>query len=221
MSESLKNMIVDVPSRNPYVIVEERGKGFVPTLLPGHMFSLNIDLPFVVNEGNLPLNRYEYQNQKDDRFFLAKEPYYDEEPIGLNLRLESNEYVSILNFKVIPPNYRYFILEKYYQLAKTAIRVGYEEDLSKEKMELRDRIRENNYMVPFLGVTKTLMENVTGIDLSFAINKYNISTIRNAKLLDWDSLPDIAKMNVSERGLTFNPGAGRLEGMFNTFESRI
>lgn len=221
MAELLKDMIDDIESKNPYVIVEEMGTGYVPTLLPGHLFAFSVNLPYVVNESSLPLNRFQYQEEKDDGLFLSEEPYFDEMPIGLCLKTRNPNSVKILNFSVIPPGYRYKILETYYQRMKPAIHVGYEEDLSTEKMTMLERLKENNYIAPFMAVDTRFIQQITGINLKFAINKYRINTLHEVKLLDWNTLPSMVKMNVSEKGMTFNPGAGGLEGMFNTFISRM
>lgn len=221
MSEKLKDIMEGVESKDPFIVINEMGIGFKPTLIPGHFFAISVNLPFEVNENVLPLNKYTYEAEKDDRFFISKEPYFDEMPIGLALRIDNPDYVMMLNLKVIPPVYRYKILEVYYQAFKNAIHVGYKEDLSEETMTVLERLKENNYIAPFLSVTKSMMESLTGINLDFAINRYRTVTLQNVKLLDWNSLPDLAMMGVSERGMTFNSGAGGLEGMFNTFVSRL
>lgn len=221
MSTLLKDMIQDVEIKDPYAIVAERGTGFSPMLLPGHLFALNINMPFAITENMLPLNKHEHNKEKDDKFFINEEPYYDTMPIGLCLKTHNQHKVKILNLSVIPPLYRYKILETYYQVMKSAINSGYEEDLSKEKLPMLDRLKESNYIGPFMGVNTRFIQQITGINLRFAINKYNVDTLKSVKLLDWDSLPEITKMNVSEGGIVFHPGAGRLEGMFNIFESRL
>lgn len=125
-------------------------------------------------------------------------PYIDLNPVGLVLFHENwKETVLILNLRVIPPAVSSKLLEGYYHFS---MKNG------------KDRLFKEGKLIPltertlidqrFYLVTTSILSQIIGIsNLNFAINKYNIDRVAEAKLIDWDNFGMLIKPRVDQRGI--------------------
>lgn len=224
MKKSLKEISLGVETRDPFAIVESMGQPFTPTLIPGHLYALNIDPGFQVSPEYIPFNEQEYKENIGKKVNITKKPYYDTMPIGIALNINSESYQSILNLKLISPSYRRLILESYYNLMEINndfIGPYVKDDLSEVVEPIMERIKNQSYLQPFFAVSQSFMKNVMRADVSFAVKNYEINSIKNVRLLDWNTLPSLYNMNISDRGMTFNSSIGGLNQIFEMFESKF
>jgi len=224
MIRTLKDISSKVPVKNPFAIVEEMGIPIFPTLLPGHMYYLKIEPDFQVTPDAIPMNLHEFKNNKDNKHYVTSKPYYDITPIGIALKLENEQYQSILNLKLISPLYRRMILESYYQMLENRnglIGKWFNEDLTEAIKPIQERIRESQYINPFMAIDKSFMQRVVGSDISFAVKNYSINSIKNVKLLDWNALTSVYNMNITDSGITTNNQIGGLQEIQDMFESKF
>lgn len=225
MKKFLKDISVSAKVQDPFAIVETKGMAVSPNeIFPGHIYYLGIDPGFQVTPDVIPLNLQEYQENKGKKINVTKKPYYDTMPIGIALNLNNESYKSILNLKLIPPSYRRLILDSYYnvmEINNEFIGKYIKEDLNKIEVSIKERVRNSQYLQPFLAVTESFMKQVVRADVGFAIKNYEINSIKNVRLLDWDALPDVYNMTISDRGMVFNPQVGGIQEIFSIFESKF
>lgn len=225
MKKFLKDISVSAKVQDPFAIVETKGMAVSPNeIFPGHLYYLGIDPGFQVTPDVIPLNLQEYQENKGKKINVTKKPYYDTMPIGIALNLNNESYKSILNLKLIPPSYRRLILDSYYNIMEINnefIGKYIKEDLNKIEVPIGERVRNSSYLQPFLAVTESFMKQVVRADIGFAIKNYEINSIKNVRLLDWNSLPDVYNMTITDRGMVFNPQVGGIQEIFSMFESKF
>jgi hypothetical protein len=224
MIKTLQEICIKTPTRDPFKIVEELGVPYSPILFPGHFYSLSISLPIVVNPDMLPINEHEYKQNTLDKAYFTNKPYYDTMPIGMALRISNDNYVSILNLKVLPPTYRNMILESYYQMmgiGNELITKYYNDTLTESDLSFIERLKVSTYINPFMSVTQDFINSIVGSNIGFAVNIYEINTIKNVRLLDWNALPYLYKMNISNKGMVFNGSVGGLSSIQSIFESKF
>ena len=224
MVKTLNEISTKIESKDPFTIVSEMGTPYTPVLFPGHLYSLGISSPLSVNSSMLPLNEFEYNKNPLDKNYYTNKPYYDNMPIGIALRIGNDNYSSILNLKVLSPSYRNMVLESYFQMMgvkNKLITKYYDEFLLKESKEFKDRLKESTYINPFMSVTKDFMNSVVGSNIGFTVNIYEINTIKNVRLLDWNTLPYLYKMGITDNGMVFNKSIGGLSAIQSIFESKF
>jgi len=222
----MKKFLKDISSKveDPFVIVESMGKPMTPTLIPGHLYALGIDPGFQVTPDLIPLNIQEYKENIGKKINITKKPYYDTMPIGIALRTNNENYQSILNFKLMAPQYRRLILDSIYNLMEIQnefISPYVKEDLSKVEVPIEKRITNQSYLEPFFAMTESFVKRVVGADVGFAVKNYEINSIKKVRFLDWNSLPKVYNMSISDVGMVFNPQVGGLTAMFSMFESKF
>ncbi len=224
MGKFLKDISVNFKVEDPYTIVESMGQPLTPILIPGHLYALSIDPGFQISPEYIPYNEREYKDDIDKKINITKKPYYDTMPIGIALRLNNENYQSILNLKLMRPAYRRLILESYYNLMglkNNFIEPYVKDDLTKIVKPIIERIRDQSYLEPYLAVNEGFMKNCVGSSVKFAVKNYEINSIKNVRILDWNSLPKIYNMAISDRGITLNPKIGGLDQIFEIFESKF
>jgi len=224
MKKFLKDISAGTEVRDPFAIVESMGKPMQPILIPGHIYALGIDPGFQVTPDLIPLNLQEYKENIGKKINITKKPYYDSMPIGMALNLNNENYTSILNFKLIPPQYRRLILESFYNLMELNnefISPYVKNDLSVVKVSIEERMRNQSYLEPFLAVTESFIKKVVGANVSFAIKNYQINNVKKVRFLDWNALPAIYNMSTTDVGMVFNPQVGGLSAMYSMFESKF
>jgi len=226
MVNKLQEISLKVPVKNPFYIVEELGIPMPPMLIPGHLYYLNIEPDEQVIPDKLPINSHEFRENRDEKHYMTSKPYYDIAPIGIALRFEgdSDQYQSILNLKVMSPQFRRLILASYYSILERneLISKWFNKDLTQAKSPIDKRLRESQYINPFNTVTKDFMQKIlNNRNISFAVKSYKMDTIKEAKLLDWNALPSIYNMNNTDSGIIINNQIGGIQEIQDTFESKF
>jgi hypothetical protein len=154
--------------------------------IPGRFYSFKIasQVPNL-NEQNVP-------------FLNDGKPYLDLRPCGLALFHENwKETALILNLKVIPTPVCAKLMEAYYAFSSQ----NGMPSLFKEG-ELIDLTERRLLDKKFYFVTTTILSQIIGVsNLNYSINKYNIDTIAEARLIDWDNFGMLVRPRVSQVGL--------------------
>ncbi len=124
--------------------------------------------------------------------------YYDLAPVGLSIFHDNwKEVALILNLKAIPPAASARILEAYYAFAsQNGMTSLYREG---ELLPLAERslLDQRFYMVP----PSILSQIVGATNLNYAINKYNIDQIAEARLIDWCDFGRLINPRIDNRGI--------------------
>lgn len=183
---------------------------------PGYYYTFNVTIPNL-NENWIPDNKQIWE--ENPTYFITEKNYYDLTPTGLLLYHENwKEVALIVNLKVMPPilrskviNAHHFLIEKYIERLEKRDEKG--------KISLIPFNERESLNAPFYGVTPSLLRTVSNIDVSYAINKYRISDITNARLLDWDKIGELPLAKVESTGLIFSPGTQNLAEVFEIFEN--
>ena len=189
-------------------------------ILPGHFYSFSIDIPNI-NESWIPRNKEEYKETPDA--FITEKQYFDLNPCGLMLYHEKwREFAIMVDLKAINPPHRLKMLAAYYKLATPVIEKLYFEQTSGGKiteslLPFQERGSRN---APFYGITQDLIQRVTGLNLNYSINKYNLEAVSNAKFLDWDRFGELPYARIEERGMIYAPNIGNIADIFSIFEQK-
>jgi hypothetical protein len=129
--------------------------------------------------------------------------YLDLNPVGLLLFHDNwKETNLILNLKVIPPVALNKILEAYWEFSlPNGLANLFKPDGSLLPLEQRRLIDQRFYLI-----TPTALSNVLGLDnLNYAINKYDMDHVLEAKLIDWDNYGKLVNPKFSVEGLYPDP----------------
>jgi hypothetical protein len=167
---------------------QEEGKPFSrPKLIPGHFYSFS-----VVNRlaNDMVPNLSETMTAKSLEQYAIKKPYYDNRPVCLSLGGDGGEI--ILDFKMVPPKLRSVIIRKYMNVVKERLKLFYGQDDNLIQFESR---LQPELIGPFLSITPAFMFKLTGIDLSFALNKYQRENMTNIALIDWEDVSKIEQID--------------------------
>ena len=128
--------------------------------------------------------------------------YYDLSPVGLLLFHEKwSDVPIILNLRVIPPTVCAKLLEAYYYISSqngldTLFKEG--QLISLEERQLIDK--------KFYLITTTILSQLIGLNnLNYAINKYNVDDIAEARLIDWDNFGMLVQPKQSVIGIFPDP----------------
>lgn len=172
-------------------------------LLPGRFYSLSILPPAT----NLTLETVQT---------LTKgKSYLDLNPTGLMFFHPSwieTRTVLLLNLKVIPPRISAKILEAYYAASSQAgMQALYDGEGT-----LRPLNERRTLDLPFYLITPSQLSQIIGADnLNYAINKYRIEEIADARLIDWDQFGMLVNPKISTRGIF--PDPINMEKVFTDF----
>jgi hypothetical protein len=129
--------------------------------------------------------------------------YLDLNPVGLLLFHDNwKETNLILNLKVIPPVALNKILEAYWEFSlPNGLANLFKQDGTLAPLEERRLIDQRFYLI-----TPTTLSNVLGIDnLNYAINKYDMDYVLDARLIDWDNYGKLVNPQLSPEGLFPDP----------------
>jgi len=167
---------------------QEEGKPFNRfKLIPGHFYSFN-----VVNAlpNDVVPNLSETFSPKSLNQYQVKRPYYDNSPVCLSLGGSDGEI--ILNLKMIPPKLRSVIIRRYLRTVQERLKLFYGND--GQLIPFENRLNEKT-IGPFLTVNPAFMSKLTGINLSFALNKYQRENMANISLIDWEDVSKIEQID--------------------------
>lgn len=128
--------------------------------------------------------------------------YYDLSPVGLLLFHEKwSDVPIILNLRVIPPTVCAKLLEAYYYISSQN---GLDTLFKEGKLiplEERQLIDKKFYLI-----TTTILSQLIGLNnLNYAINKYNVDDIAEARLIDWDNFGMLVQPKQSAIGIFPDP----------------
>ena len=159
-------------------------------IIPGRMYGFSVMSP--VNDLN-PRTVSEINNGRI---------YYDLNPVGLVLfHQRFKEFSLILNLKVIPPAISSKLLEWYYSFSIQNGLDKYYKDGSLIPLDQR-RLLDQRFQL----ITPSDLSTLTGVDnLNYAINKYNMDYVAEARLIDWDNFGQLIRPKPTTHGIFPDP----------------
>ena len=96
----------------------------------------------------------------------------------------------------------------------------YNESLTESEKTFKERVRATPQ---FVAINKSNLVDMLRLNeegIRFAINKYTRRRITDARLLDWNALPYLFNMDISNRGMVFNEQVGGLSAIQDIFVSK-
>ncbi|CAB4175511.1 hypothetical protein UFOVP1247_193 [uncultured Caudovirales phage] len=132
-----------------------------------------------------------------------KRNYLDLNPVGLLLFHDNwKETALVLNLKVMPPRAAAKILEAYWQFSQlNGLNNLFDKDEQLLPLEERRLIDNRFYLI-----TPTALSTILGVNnLNYAINKYNMDHVMEAKLIDWDNFGMLINPTLTTDGLYPDP----------------
>ena len=133
----------------------------------------------------------------------TKKSYIDLNPVGLLLFHENwKETAIVLNLKVMPPAASAKILETYWNFSQlNGLNNLFDKEGNLRPLEERKLIDQRFYLI-----TSTTLSNVLGVNnLNYAINKYNMDQVLEARLIDWDQFGMLVNPQLTTHGLYPDP----------------
>ena len=157
-------------------------------LVPGHFYAFNI-----VNRvpNDMVPNLSETRTPSQLATYNLKRPYFDNYPVCLSLGNDGNGGEIVLNMKMIPPKFRSIIIRRYLGAVRSRLNGFYRGD---ELMPFNERLK-GELIGPFLTVNAAFMSKLTGINLSFGLNKYQREQMANIGLIDWEDVSKIEQID--------------------------
>ena len=132
-----------------------------------------------------------------------KRNYIDLNPVGLLLFHDNwKETALVLNLKVMPPRASAKILEAYWKFSNlNGLGNLFNKDGQLLPLEERRLIDNRFYLI-----TPTALSTILGVNnLNYAINKYNMDHVMEAKLIDWDNFGMLVNPALTIDGLYPDP----------------
>jgi hypothetical protein len=129
--------------------------------------------------------------------------YLDLNPVGLLLFHENWKEVNlVLNLKVIPAVVCNKLLEAYWRFSMlNGLANLFDKEHKLIPLEMRRLIDQRFYLI-----TPTALSTILGVDnLNYAINKYDMDYVLDAKLIDWDKFGMLVNPQFSTDGLYPDP----------------
>lgn len=138
--------------------------------------------------------------------------YYDMMPTGLLLYHDNwQQTMLMLNLKVIPAKIAAKLLEAYYELATRNDLPTLYEDGQLRPIEQRRLLDKRFYLFP----PSLLAQAIGATNLDYAINKYSIEDVFEARLIDFDQFGLLVRPKFSTLGLF--PETLNMELVFEEF----
>jgi hypothetical protein len=134
---------------------------------------------------------------------ITKKNYLDLNPVGLLLFHDNwKEVALMLNLKVMPPRASAKILEAYWRFSQlNGLNNLFDADGSLRSIEERRLIDQRFYLI-----TPTALSNILGVNnLNYAINKYSMDQVLEARLIDWDNFGMLVNPRLTVDGLYPDP----------------
>lgn len=132
-----------------------------------------------------------------------KRNYIDLNPVGLLLFHDNwKETALVLNLKVMPPRASAKILEAYWKFSNlNGLGNLFNKDGQLLPLEERRLIDNRFYLI-----TPTALSTILGVNnLNYAINKYNMDQVLEARLIDWDNFGMLVNPALTIDGLYPDP----------------
>lgn len=160
-------------------------------LVPGHFYVFS-----VVNKvpNDMVPNLSETRTPAQLQTYNLKRPYYDNYPVCLSLGNDGTGGEIVLNLKAIPPKLRSLIIRKYLNAVKGQLYQFYHNE---KIMPFNERLTGQNSKIisPFLSVNPAFLSKLTGINLSFGLNKYQREQMAYLGLIDWEDVSKIENID--------------------------
>jgi hypothetical protein len=187
-------------------------------LLPGHYYSLDAPIENFNNRW-IPDNIDEFKESPDD--FITDKQFVDLNPIGLIFHHDHwKENALMLNLKVIPPQFRAALIMTHINIIKDSLdRIGALEEDENGNSKLISLNERKKLNLPMYRITPSILEQVSGIKIGYAMSGYSLDRVTKAKLLDWDKIGELPLANIETRGLQFAPSIFEVSDIFNKFEN--
>lgn len=129
--------------------------------------------------------------------------YLDLNPVGLLLFHDNwKETALVLNLKVMPPRASSKILEAYWRFSQlNGLNNLFDGDGKLRPLEERRLIDQRFYLI-----TPSALSTILGVNnLNYAINKYNMDHVLEARLIDWDNFGMLINPTLTVDGLYPDP----------------
>jgi hypothetical protein len=136
-------------------------------------------------------------------YALTGKKYLDLNPVGLLLFHDNwKETALVLNLKVMPPRASAKILEAYWKFSQlNGLNNLFDKDGNLRPIEERRLIDQRFYLI-----TPTALSAVLGVNnLNYAINKYDMDQVLEARLIDWDRFGMLVNPTLTVDGLYPDP----------------
>lgn len=202
------SFIKRVQAYNPAVPVnyyfQNEAKGWTfPKFLPGHVYTFDyLDL---LDEAAVP-SIPDYLDPNKLKTYTYQKPYFDSKPIGISLgRMSDGPDEYFIDLKMMPLPERLAAMEilmrgVYQVIQKVGLhRVRVEKDgeeyYEKQLRPLEERMRDYDYVSPFVRMNSDIFRNYLGRGFYFWVNKYNVSRMKDVSLIDFDVVEKIALSN--------------------------
>lgn len=134
---------------------------------------------------------------------ISGKNYLDLNPVGLLLFHDNwKETALILNLKVMPPRASAKILEAYWNFSRlNGLDSLFNQDGTLKSIEERRLIDQRFYLI-----TPTAFSTILGVkNLNYAINKYSMDQVLEARLIDWDNFGMLVNPTLTVDGLYPDP----------------
>lgn len=136
-------------------------------------------------------------------YSISGKNYLDLNPVGLLLFHDNwKETALVLNLKVMPPRASAKILEAYWRFSQlNGLSNLFDNDGNLRSIEERRLIDQRFYLI-----TPTALSTILGVkNLNYAINKYSMDQVLEAKLIDWDNFGMLVNPTLTVDGLYPDP----------------
>lgn len=136
-------------------------------------------------------------------YAISGKNYLDLNPVGLLLFHDNwKETALVLNLKVMPPRASAKILEAYWRFSQlNGLSNLFDTDGNLRSIEERRLIDQRFYLI-----TPTALSTILGVkNLNYAINKYSMDQVLEAKLIDWDNFGMLVNPTLTVDGLYPDP----------------
>lgn len=184
-------------------------------ILPGHYYSLDIMIPNF-NRNWIPANEDAWKESPES--YITNREYYDMSPVGPIFYHDNWKNVAlILNLKVVHPKFRPMIMQSHLSLIEESLNKINWNDSESPIVDLYERRKMN---LPLYRVTPSMIQDLTGLKLGWAVSGYNLNKITRAKVMDWNNIGELPYSNIDTRGLMTSPSLIDHSLLFDKFENK-
>jgi hypothetical protein len=211
---NLEEIVTNKGVRNISQVFREYGESVSrASILPGHYYSFDLPIPsFNTDWGPNSIDEY----RKNPDMYITDRQYYNLNPTGLTFFHEKwKENALVLDIKIIPPAFRSKIIMTHLNLIE-------------KNLDAIGALAENEYTVPFnergrmnlalYGITPTILEQATGLNLKYAISAVKLDRVSRAVLLDWTNIGELPLAGIDDTGLAIAKSMLDITGLFEQFE---
>lgn len=182
-------------------------------VLPGHYYMLELNIPNF-NQSWIPRSIEEWKDSPDS--YITDREYYDLRPVGpVFYHSDWGKNALILNLKVIHPKYRVAIINAHLNLIEQSLN-----QINAFKDDILDLETRRALNLPMFRVTPSMLQELTGFKLNWAISGYKLDNISRVRLMDWNRIGELPFSNIDNRGLVLAPGETDFTNLFYKFENK-